>query len=73
MMQSGQRKCMVGRGSGWDYAVMDAGMRNRDRFPVKTPTHQPDSCARSPGTARRLHVCTHTGVRPVGSCSDSGF
>jgi hypothetical protein len=49
VMQSGQRKCMVGRGSGWDDAVMDAGMRNRGRFPVKTPTHQPDSCARSPG------------------------
>ena len=61
------------RESGWDDAVMDAAMRNRGRFPIKAPTPQPDSCASSPGAASRLNVRTHTGVRTVGSCSESGF
>jgi len=64
---------MAGRAGGWNDAKMDAGMRNRRRFPVKAPTHQPDSCARSPGADRRLHVHTHTSVPTVHSCSYSGL
>jgi len=56
---------MVGRGGGCNDAVMDAGMRNLSRFPVKSPTHQPDSSARSPGANSCLHVHTHTRVRTV--------
>ena len=55
---------------GWNDAATDAGMPNRSGFPVKTSSHQPDSCVRSAAVHSRLHVQTHTGVRTVPSGSD---